>query len=162
VTAVRWVFAFGGLLPWLRALGNHALPLPVKLAIDQAFSALCHHLPARTLVLGGEPMCVCSRCAGVYLGLALVALWPWRRAALKASALKTSLQVGLALMAIDILTQDLGLHPPWHVVRLVTGAWVGGALLAWLLAEISPQRFTATFSRAKTSALAKATVARLA
>jgi hypothetical protein len=72
----RWALALGGLLPWLRALGSRELPVSLKLAIDQAFSALCHHLPERTLVLGGGAMCVCSRCAGLYAGIAIAALLP--------------------------------------------------------------------------------------
>lgn len=136
----RVALAFAGLLPWLRALGDRALPRAVRLSIDQAFASLCHHLPDRTLSFRGSPMCVCSRCAGLYAGLVIAALLTGRIAREKSRAYRALFHVGLALMCADIVTQDLGLHPPWHVVRLVTGAWVGGALIAWMLAEMQPLR----------------------
>jgi uncharacterized membrane protein len=110
-------------------------------------------------------MCVCSRCAGVYAGVAIAALFT-RFAAIhwatwcREDRLKLALHVGLGLMIADIVTQDVGLHAPWHPVRLATGAWVGGALAAWMLREIEDQRFSATFSRAERSASRKATFAK--
>ena len=52
--------------------------------VSLAGSYLCHQRPERSFWIGGRPMPVCSRCAGLYLaaplGVALV-LWggvPWR------------------------------------------------------------------------------------
>jgi uncharacterized membrane protein len=154
------MFVLGGGLPWLRALANRELPTSVRLAIDQAFSALCHHLPDRTLVVRGEAMCVCSRCAGLYAGVAIAGMWAFARASKRPPALKLAFHVGLVLMIADIVTQDWSLHPPWHPVRVATGVWVGGALAAWMLREIEDQRFSATFSRAARSASRKATLAK--
>jgi uncharacterized membrane protein len=159
VKLVRIVFALGGVLPWARALLDRELPLSSKLAVDRAFAALCHHLPERTLAPGGAPMCVCSRCAGVYAGVMLAALWPTGLLP-PPRTLRRALEIGLSVMALDIVTQDLALHPPWHLVRLATGLWVGGALTAWMLSEIARQRFRATLSRATHSAFDKASVAR--
>jgi uncharacterized membrane protein len=159
VKLVRGVLLFGGLLPWLRTIASPVLPVPLKLSIDQAFAALCHHWLERTLVLGVSPMCVCSRCAGFYAGVALAALWPTSLTP-SPHVLRRALEAGLVLMATDILTQDLGLHAPLHLLRLVSGAWVGGALAAWMLAEIAPQRFSATLSRADRSASRRALSAR--
>jgi uncharacterized membrane protein len=110
-------------------------------------------------------MCVCSRCAGLYAGVAIAALLTRFSALRRAPGcrerrLKLALHVGLVLMIADIVTQDMGLHAPWHPVRLATGAWVGGALAAWMLREIEDQRFSATFSRADRSASRKATLAK--
>ena len=39
---------------------------------------VCHQLPERTFHLFGEPLAVCHRCTGLYLGFTLgVAIWPW-------------------------------------------------------------------------------------
>lgn len=35
------------------------------------FSILCHQEPARTFQPGGEPLALCARCVGVYVGFAL-------------------------------------------------------------------------------------------
>jgi uncharacterized membrane protein len=168
VRLLRLTLMLGGLLPWLRVL--RGLPTSLGLAIDQAFSALCHHLPERTLVLGGSAMCVCSRCAGLYAGVALAAVWTRIEPASRgASRARLAFQVGLGLLALDVVTQDLGLHPPWHSVRLATGALVGWAAAFWMLAELEGpradsranseegQRFTAMLSRAERSASRKAT-----
>jgi len=151
----RAALAFVGLLPWGRALLDHELPASWNLAVDQAFVAVCHHLPERTLTLHGVRMCVCSRCAGVYAGFLLAALWPIGLLPARRT-LKLALEIGLVTMAIDIVTQDLALHSPWHAVRLASGVWVGATLAAWTLSETSRQRFSATASRAKESALASA------
>jgi uncharacterized membrane protein len=37
----------------------------------EVFSILCHQDPARTFEPGGEPLVLCARCAGVYVGFAL-------------------------------------------------------------------------------------------
>jgi uncharacterized membrane protein len=133
---LRAALTFGGLLPWLRALGDRALPVSARHAIDQAFSSLCHHIPERTLSLAGTSMCICSRCAGLYAGVAVAALLGRRPTMVPIPILKGLLHIGVLLAAADILTQDLGLHAPWHIARLLTGAWVGGALTSWMLAEI--------------------------
>lgn len=51
--------------------------------IYQAFHALCHQLPERSFHLEGQPLAVCHRCSGIYLGFWLgLVLWPksqrWR------------------------------------------------------------------------------------
>jgi len=129
---LRIALAFVGALPWLSGLGGRTLPPSLKRAIELAFAASCHHAPERTLVIHAQAMCVCSRCAGIYAGVALAALCSWQRGGRR--ALRVALVAGAALMIADIVTQDLGLHPPWHAARIVTGALVGGAAAAWMLA----------------------------
>ena len=38
---------------------------------SQVFSFLCHQDPSRTFQPGGEPLAMCARCAGVYVGFLL-------------------------------------------------------------------------------------------
>jgi uncharacterized membrane protein len=130
---LRAALGFVGGLPWLSALGDRVLPTPLTRAIELAFSALCHHVPERTLVIHAQAMCVCSRCAGLYAGIALAALGFWSRRG--ARRLRFLLGAGMVLMVADVVTQDLGLHAPWHVARLATGALVGGSAAAWMLAS---------------------------
>ena len=109
---------FAGLLPWLFALARVRTP-----ALALAFRSLCHQMPERTLVLFGAPMLVCSRCAGLYAGVALGALFPYP---LRWLPRGRALVLGsLALALADVVTQDLGLHPPFHPVRLATGLLLG-------------------------------------
>src|SRR4051795_10045131 len=55
----------------------------VRESLDPLYSWLCHRQPGRCYELGGGPMPVCARCLGVWLGLAVMALFalawsPWR------------------------------------------------------------------------------------
>ena len=84
------------------------------------FRALCHEQPERSLPLLGEPMVVCSRCAGLYLGVVLGVALPLPRRWLpygRAPGIGS-----IAFATIDVLTQDLGFHAPLHPVRPTEGA----------------------------------------
>lgn len=113
---------FVGLLPWLIAL----LDLSV---LHAAFRPFCHQEPERSLFFGGTQMVVCSRCAGIYAGLVVGVFFalPLQRFLW----FRELMFLALFLMGLDVLTQDLGLRPPWHVTRLSTGLLLGFVLAAW-------------------------------
>ena len=135
---LRIAVVFVGALPWIAALGAPFLPRSLTRAIELAFAALCHHVPERTLVVHGHAMCVCSRCAGFYAGITLAALGSWSRA--ETPVWRVVLWGGGAFMIADIVTQDLGIHAPWHPSRVLSGAVVGFAAVAWLLASFNGSR----------------------
>lgn len=126
---LRVLVAAAGLLPWLYALlGEHSAGLAAS------FHGLCHQLPERTLVVGETAMLVCSRCAGIYAGLALGGLLPalpflrrHGRAVVFASGV---------LMLADVLAQHFGTIPIWHPSRLVTGFLFGVSVSAFVVAVL--------------------------
>jgi uncharacterized membrane protein len=128
-TALKVLVALAGSLPWVFA----ALCLRPPVLV-QVFHSLCHQMPERTLVVAGVPMLVCSRCAGLYAGLALgVAAclprtWVPHGRAIVAGA--------LLLALADVATQDLGLHAPWHPGRLATGLLLGWAASGFMFGAI--------------------------
>jgi len=80
---------------------------------------------------------VCSRCAGVYAGVALGALvplparvLPWGRRFVFAA---------LAATLVDVVTQDAGLHPPFHPTRLATGFLLGFSGAAFMCGAITAE-----------------------
>ncbi len=81
-------------------------------------------------------MSVCSRCAGIYAGLALGALFAWPH--LSRPRHKVLLGAAFALLLVDVGMQDAGIHPVWHSARLLTGAACGYAAGAWLTRELAP------------------------
>jgi len=132
-TRPRWVLAFRillggtGLLPWLMA-GHRSVLL------EAVFGSTCHRMPERSLVLGGVQMLVCSRCAGIYLGLLMGALMPAGRWVAQHSRLVVA---AVAMpMLLDVATQDLGFRPSWHPARLATGWLLGLGLALVALAHL--------------------------
>ncbi len=108
------------------------------------FSGICHQIPERTLHYGGQPLPLCARCTGTFLGVlaGLMMLWatglgrrgglpPWRTAWPLA---------GLAgWWAVDGLNSFLALtsgrgpfYEPSNVLRVVTGLGLGITLAAVL------------------------------
>jgi uncharacterized membrane protein len=126
---IRIAFAIIGAMPWLLALSPRAAALfwPV-------FHGLCHQQPERTLILLGAPMVVCSRCAGLFAGLAVGAFAPLGARLFPHG--RTLVVASIALATIDVVTQDLGLHPPFHPMRLVTGFLMGWTATAFFFAAL--------------------------
>jgi uncharacterized membrane protein len=128
-SAARALFVGVGLLPWVLPLLRAWLPLGAAgVGLDAAFVTMCHRNPERTLVLAGVLMPLCSRCAGIFGGVAVGALAIWPR--LPARAWRLVVTGAGALMLVDVATQDLGLHPIWHVTRIASGALFGYAIAA--------------------------------
>ena len=107
-------------------------------AFDLPFRLLCHRLPERVISIAGTPMPLCSRCAGLWLGASISAAFAWPVLPLR--TLRIVLPAALALLAIEVLTQDLGLHPVFHPTRLLSGLLVavplGGAVGGMITREL--------------------------
>ena len=108
-----------GALPYLAfALGGGPLWL------SQWFRFQCHGRADRTLSWGAQLLPVCSRCLGIYSGLALAGLLALPR--ISARARRLWLVSAAAGMVLEVSVQDGTGHAPIHLLRLVTGL-----LLAW-------------------------------
>jgi uncharacterized membrane protein len=58
--------------PWAAHRGLWITPL-----LYAVFDPVCHQIGERSFQLWGEPLAVCHRCTGLYLGFALgIAIWP--------------------------------------------------------------------------------------
>lgn len=135
----RLSFILVGTMPFWVPLARAYLPLgPLGLALDGLFVVVCHRRLSRTLLIAGLAMPVCSRCAGIFAGLALGALTCWPRPTLKQA--RNGLLAAGALMVADVLLQDLGIHPLWHSTRLLTGILLGYIMAVALMAAIRRER----------------------
>ncbi|MBK9261061.1 MAG: DUF2085 domain-containing protein [Polyangiaceae bacterium] len=83
------------------------------------FSPVCHNRPARTLELFGVLMPLCSRCLGIFIGFGTAGVFPYPRWGIRASLGYGF--VASVVMVADVIMQDLGMHPIWHSVRILTG-----------------------------------------
>jgi uncharacterized membrane protein len=127
--AARALFVGVGVFPWMLPFLRAWLPLgAVGAGLDAAFVTMCHRMPERTMTLAGVAMPLCSRCAGIFAGVAVGAIVAAPR--LSARAWRWAVTATAALMALDVATQDLGVHPVWHATRLASGALFGYAIAA--------------------------------
>ena len=118
VWLLRVMLLTTGLLPWMA----WCLPDLLQQAADQSLSSFCHQRPERSLTWMGAQMLLCSRCAGVFAGLALGAL-----PAPPHLGRRWGKWIGLAvgLMVTDVLVQDWVRHNPWHATRIITDLFLG-------------------------------------
>lgn len=139
-TAVRAVGIFILLWPVLPALLYACHLHALAEALEWPWAQSCHRLPDRTLRIVGRLMPMCSRCLGLDVGFALglVVARPYRGPKL----MWTWMAIAGALMALEIVTQERGLHPIWHVTRFATGALFAypiGVALAAIVVRSRPE-----------------------
>jgi uncharacterized membrane protein len=129
----RFSFVVFGTSPWWVALVRVLSPA-IGEVLSLPFMFVCHRLTERTIHFAGEAMPLCSRCAGIFTGLAVGSLTCWPRLTLPQA--RIGLAAGGVLMLADVVTQDLGLHPVWHATRLATGGLLGWIASAALMSAI--------------------------
>lgn len=100
------------------------------------FRLLCHGMPSRSLTMFGTTMPLCARCVGIYVGLmaGLMAyiIVPW----IEERALRMFMFVAAIPIAIDGITQLIGLRESSNPLRLATGFVVAFAFGMWALSEV--------------------------
>ncbi|MFO0762053.1 MAG: DUF2085 domain-containing protein [Byssovorax sp.] len=132
--------SLGMILVWiaLTTLFRKTGPVALWFYFDLPFRVLCHQLPERVLTIAGAPMPLCSRCLGIWGGLSLSGALAWPVIPIK--ALRIWIPIALGLMGLEVLTQDLGLHPVYHPTRILSGLLVsipfGGALGGLIVREL--------------------------
>ena len=95
--------------------------LAMGLALDRGFAVVCHQRPERSFWIFGAETAVCSRCLGIYLGVAVGLLFRTsRRIALRL------LIAAAALNLFDAMTELAGWHGNWQVIRFAFGLLLGG------------------------------------
>lgn len=135
----RGLFLFIGTLPWWIPLARARLSLgELGAALDRVFVPMCHRLPERSLALAGVQMPLCSRCAGLFAGLAVGAVIA--RPRLPMSVWRPLMIALGVVMAVEVATQDLGLHAVWHPSRLATGFAFGYATVVALISQLQRER----------------------
>jgi uncharacterized membrane protein len=114
--AIRALLVFGGIAPFLPAWAEGIPGLAgFGRALDAWFSFQCHREAARSFAASA----VCTRCLGIYVGLALGALFVRPRLAPKAH-LSWMIAASVALVA-DVVSEALGWRAPSAALRFATG-----------------------------------------
>ena len=102
--------------------------------ISSLAAQLCHRIPERMLLIGGEPTLFCSRCMGLYIGVACLAfLWiaALRHDSEFAPSRGTRLLAGTMVlaMALDVLSSHEGWRQTTNSIRFLTGLAAGNGLM---------------------------------
>ena len=130
---MRLLLALSGALPWLLATFSRHTP-----DLRPLFKDFCHQIPERTLTFFGTPMVVCSRCAGIYAGIALGAVTP--SFVFMARHGRLFLWVALFIVLSDVFVQNYLLHSINHALRITTGFIAGWTASAFLFSSIGKPR----------------------
>jgi|ERR1043166_653065 uncharacterized membrane protein len=117
--------------PLAKAKGLTAIASPLY----YFFSFLCHQIPDRSLHIAGEEFAVCSRCFGIYFGLAVgFAIYPlWRNIDNTEQLPRFWLFLSLIPMTIDWSLTFFGIWENTHLSRFLTGLIVGAACSTFIV-----------------------------
>jgi uncharacterized membrane protein len=128
-----WV---GGILlaPYLRSRNS-----PWSGLAYAVYSPVCHQVADRSLLCFGQPLAVCARCTGIYLGFCLgLGFYPflrgWRRISLPSVPVFLIVSIPIVL---DTAANFLGFWQTTAAVRLATGAFWGTLLPFYFIAGIA-------------------------
>jgi uncharacterized membrane protein len=144
-----WAAAVAIAVAWLAAIA--AAPLAASGGYGSAgpiygfFGYVCHQLPERSLYLAGHQLAVCSRCLGVYAGLAAGLLtYPlWRPMEEPAALPRVWLFAALVPITLDWSLTIFGVWENTHLSRFFTGGVLGAACAVFImpaLIDIGRQR----------------------
>ena len=134
VVVVLSVIALVAVAPVAAASGHS----DVARGIYGAFATLCHQLPERSYFIDGHQFAVCSRCTGIYAGFAFtLLLYPLIRSLKNPVMPRPSWLLLAALpLAIDVAVNFSGFWQNTHTSRLLTGAFLGGAVVFYVMPGI--------------------------
>ena len=110
----------------------------IATGIYGAFAIFCHQLPERSYFIDGHQLAVCSRCTGIYAGFAFtLLLYPLIRSLRNPVMPRPSWLLLAALpLAIDFAVNFVGYWQNTHTSRLLTGAFLGGAVVFYVMPGI--------------------------
>ncbi len=134
VAALRGILLVTGLSPWALAFAG------MSETAHGAFAFACHQRPVHTLHFGVQAtaMVVCSRCAGIYLGIALGCVLPlptrWFRHG------RELLIAAIVINFCDAMGRWLGVWGIHHTARILVGALLGWILAAFALGHLTRSR----------------------
>ena len=112
------IFLAPGLVRWVPDLG---------MGLYSFYGEVCHQFGERSLVVGGRPLAVCTRCLAIYygflIGATVIFLLPGRVSPPR--RLRLVATVALLPMLIDVVAGMVGIWVPTTATRLMTGGWFG-------------------------------------
>ena len=106
--------------------------LIAKPFLNQVYSTVCHQAHEKTMSFYGENLFVCSRCAGIYLGIFIIGLLSFT---IK-KKIKNSFYffvVSSLILLSDVSFTTFGVYNYSKLVALLTGLLLGSTILLFVL-----------------------------
>ena len=118
------------------AICTYAIASGASMKWRLLFRVLCHGISTRCLQLFETPMPICARCTGIYLGMlagliAFMVLPP-----IQERIVRVTLYAAALPMAIDGITQAMGLRESTNGLRVVTGFVAAIVFGLWVLEAV--------------------------
>lgn len=142
VLAVYFVTLFAtivwlALIVWAPHLRSHSSPW--QRFIYAVFSPVCHQIPSRCFFIFGNPLAVCARCLGIYLGfLAGVGLYPLLRGFRRLDLPKAKIFCLISSpIVVDTVGNFAGLWETSKGIRLGIGFLWGAILPIYFMTGIT-------------------------
>lgn len=136
ITTMAFLLWLGGIMlaPYLRSRAS-----PWAGLVYSIYSPVCHQVPDRSLLCFGQPLAVCARCTGIYLGFWLgLALYPvlrgWRSISLPPARV---FFIVSAPIVLDTAANFLRFWNTTTAVRLATGVLWGTILPFYFVAGMA-------------------------
>ncbi len=105
------------------------LPVALAAAAYLAGSLICHQLPERSFHIGAAQLPVCARCAGIYVGVALIAGTRWWGGPCRVRLAPLALIVAAAVPTlVTVAAEWLGIWEPSNLSRALSGVPLGAAI----------------------------------
>lgn len=117
-----------GAIVWAPYLRSHSSPWQVF--VYAVFSPVCHQIEARSFLLFGQPLAVCSRCLGIYIGcLVGIGIYPFLRGFDRVEIPRTDVFIYLSSpIIIDTIGNFAGLWNTANLARFAAGLLWGPIL----------------------------------
>ncbi len=130
---VLWLGAIG----WAPYLRSHSSPW--QGFVYAVFSPLCHQIGSKSFFVFGQPLAVCSRCLGIYIGfLAGTGLYPFIRGFSRIELPRIDVFICLSFpIVIDTAGNFAGLWNTPNLARFATGLLWGPALPFYFITGIA-------------------------
>lgn len=117
-------------------LATHAIATGASERWRLLFRPLCHGIAERCLVVWGSAMPICSRCTAIYAGLFAGMVLFWLLPRVREAILRRAMFVAALPLAIDGVTQAVGLRLSNNPLRIGTGFLAAFVFGWWVITAI--------------------------
>jgi len=100
----------------------------------KVYSKVCHQESSKCILIGIEHMLVCARCAGIYFGALIAALFTFFYC-IPELRIKVFVIASLPLL-LDVCLTFLGVYTYSQTVAFITGLAFGGIVYVFFLSEL--------------------------